>query len=69
MAMSYIPQAQNGNATAFYLNCYIWGTAAAAASETVNMNATIDSGVTLYINGTEYSDNNQHPVTVSWKKF
>lgn len=69
MAMSHIPQAQNGNATAFYLNCYIWGTAAAAASETVNMNATIDSGVTLYINGTEYSDNNQHPVTVSWKKF
>lgn len=69
MAMSYIPQAQNGDATAFYINCYILGTTAAAKNEDVNMVASIDSGVTLYINQTQYSDNNEHPVPVTWSKF
>lgn len=69
MGISYIPQAQNGDATAFFINSYIWGTSAAASAGDVKMNATIDSGVTLYINGTEWTDDNEHPVPVTWKKF
>ncbi len=70
MTLLYIPtDASGGNATALYINAYIWGDKAAVEQNTVNIEVGLDSGVQVFINAADYQKDGTQSVPVVWTAF
>ncbi|HVW51127.1 MAG TPA: hypothetical protein VHC91_12145 [Trinickia sp.] len=70
MTLLYIPtDASGGNATALYINAYIWGDKFAVEQNTVNIEVDLDSGVQVFINAADYQKDGTQPVPVVWTAF
>ena len=71
LTLIYTPQLennQNGD-TKFYINAYIWGTADVKSTTSARLSISIDSGVTIYVNGQETQKNGILLAPVVWTAF